>query len=47
MEIFVVGADAEVNGELAAASEGMDSKGRVTGPFFVSQVGPRSGVPLR
>ena len=32
MEIFVVGADAEVNGELAAASEGMDSKGRrVTG----------------
>ena len=35
MEIFVVwivvGADAEGDGELTAASEGMDSKGRATG----------------
>ena len=31
MEWSVVGADAEGDRELAAASEGMDSKGRVTG----------------
>ncbi len=31
VEWSVVGADAEGDGELAAANEGMDSKGRVTG----------------
>ncbi len=40
-----VGANAEGDGELTAASEGMEATR--TSPSFVSQVGPRSGVPLR